>query len=189
MFFLFTNKWCKRYNDIVNKLGSETMIQFINDILAFLTSLSAIDYILYFAVLVLVVLVVSLIYIMKLEEEPELEKEETHENHDSIDLQMIMENINENPKPIIDMTKYEEEQEEKAIISYDELIASSKSQPIHYDEEEFIDDAIMVKKINLEQALSGDEIEEPPKINVQLVKYEREEAFLQVLQQLNELLN
>lgn len=169
------------------------MIHFMSDILAFLKSLSLIDYILYFAVLVLVILIVSLIYIMKLDDSLETEtvneKKDNDINSDSIDLQHIMENINENPKPIIDMTKYEEEQEEKAIISYDELIACANTKPINYDEEELIDNAVMVKKINLEKIASDEINEEVPHLDVKLMKYEREEAFLKVLKQMNELLN
>lgn len=118
-------------------------MQIFYDILAFLKSLSAIDYILYFAVLVLIVLVVSLIYVMKTsdyEEEMEIEKED-------FDLQNIVNTIDENPEPAIDMTAYELEQEEKAIISYDELIKTSKMKPIHYEEEEMIDDEVKVKKL------------------------------------------
>lgn len=173
-------------------------MQFINDILSVLKSLSVVDFILYFAVLVLVILIVALIYIMKLDYNEEEQKEEisfipeepTKEiSNDGIDLQQIMENINEKPEPIIDMTKYEEEQEEKAIISYDELIKAANTHPINYDEEELVDDAIMVKKINLEQITDTETKEEIPKLNVKLINYEREEAFLQVLKQMNELLN
>lgn len=172
------------------------MIQFIGDMISFLQSLSLIDYILYFAVLILIVLVISLIYIIKsenyeteefLEEIKPIEIKEPEPNE--INLEQIVNTIDENPKPLIDMTSYEEEQEEKAIISYEELINSAKQHPINYDEEELIDNEIKVKKINLEQLTNTAIQEDMPKFNVKLFNYEREEAFLKALKQLNEILN
>jgi len=215
LFFLFTNKWCKRYNDIVNKLGSETMIQFINDILAFLTSLSAIDYILYFSVIVLIILVVSLIYVIQNEnmEEKSILKTEiepvkpvVEEKQEELDLLSIVDTIDENPKPLVDMTAYEEEQEQKAIISYEELIKGVKQKEISYEKEEMVDDVIPVKRISIspieKTVLPKMELTpKEPKIEVsvteerkeeskvKLFSYEKEEAFLKALQQLNELLN
>ena len=97
-------------------------MQFLKDIISFFHTLSLIDYILYFSVLTLIVLVISLIYILKNNEEEEiLKKPVQNEIEDEIDLKNIVNTIDEKPKPIIDMTEYENEQEEKAIISYEEL--------------------------------------------------------------------
>ena len=163
------------------------MSQLIHDISAFLLSLSLIDYILYFAVLVLLVLIISLIYIMKAGDDV-MEPEAVME-HDSIDLNEIIETIEENNTKPINMTSYEEEQEEKAIISYDELIENAKTYPINYDTEELVDNEIKVKKINLDQLANKESTEEPKKIEVKLIKYEKEEAFLKELKQLSEILN
>jgi hypothetical protein len=180
------------------------MIHFFKDMIAFLKTLSFIDYILYFAVLILIVLIISLIYVMKLnDEEPELTQEENKPNdfkpikqddnpieeNEIIDLREIVNTIDEKPTPVIDMTAFEAEQEEKAIISYDELLTNVKNHPINYDKEELVDDAIKVKKINIDNLTNLEITEEPPRIEVKLFTYDHEEAFLKTLQQLNELLN
>jgi hypothetical protein len=180
------------------------MIHFFEDILAFLKTLSFIDYILYFAILVLIILIISLIYILRMNDEDFENPSETkdfdspkkeenrntlQEQNDFIDLRQIVNTIDEKPTPVIDMTAFEAEQEEKAIISYDELISNTKSHPINYDTEELVDDTIKVKKINLENLTNLEITEEPPRIEVKLFTYDHEEAFLQTLKQLNELLN
>lgn len=162
------------------------MAQIIHDISAFLLSLSPIDYILYFAVLILIILIISLLYMIKVGDY-EMEPEAINQN-DSIDLNEIIDTIEENTKPIT-MTNYESEQEEKAIISYDELIKNAKEYPINYDTEELIDNEIKVKKVNLDQIANKTIPEEPKKIEIKSEKYEKEEAFLNNLKQLNELLN
>ncbi len=179
------------------------MIQFFGDMISFLKTLSYIDYILYFAVLVLIVLIISLIYVMRMSDD-ELEEnimeqspkeliankiEMPKEEAKDIDLLEIVNTIDETPKPVIDMTAYEAEQEEKAIISYDELINTTKSHPINYDTEELIDNTVKVKKINLDNITNLDITEEKPRIEVKLFTYDHEEAFLKTLKQLNELLN
>ena len=102
-------------------------MQFLEDIISFVKSLSMIDIILYFAVLVLIILIISLIYVIKTsEEENDEEEKKPHqtisfpkekETKDAIDLKDIVSTIDELPKPIVDMNVYETEQEEKAIIS------------------------------------------------------------------------
>lgn len=164
------------------------MTQLIKDIISFLQTLSFIDYILYFAVLVLIILVITLIYIMKMSEYESF-ADESEGLDDEVDLRKIVSTIDENPTPVVDMTAYEAEQEEKAIISYDELIKTASHHPINYDGEELVDNEIKVKKINLDQLTNQAIVEEVPKVEVKLFHYEREEAFLQTLKQLNELLN
>ena len=194
-------------------------MKFFQDMITMLSGLSLVDYILYFSVLALIILVVSLIYVIKSEKtESEglvMKSEEAidvlHPNNDvleeELDLQAIMENINEKPEPLIDMTAYENEQEQKAIISYDELLNYNRNQ-IAYDEEEIIDDVIPVKKIQsstlelprklIDEELSNEFVlpEKEPKLEVssstaeqKLFSYEKEEAFLSALQELNRLLN
>ncbi len=189
------------------------MYNFFTDIWQIISSLSFIDYILYFAVVTLIILIVSLIYVIeteKLEEkELELAKEEINEEYtmnkevnEEIDLQNIVNTIDENPKPLVDMTAYEEEQESKAIISYDELLSEIKQNEINYTKEEMVDDVIPVKKISVnpvEERMPIELIAKEPKIEFEtipkeevkgkLFSYEKEEAFLKALQQLNELLN
>ncbi len=166
------------------------MKQLLKDIFNFVTSLSQMDVLLYFAVLILIILVVSLIYIIKTgdEEEPLETKENgtTLYNSDDVDLKEIITNIEESKPPVVEYTDYEKEQEEKAIISYDELIERSKMGTIKYDTEE-TNQEIAIKKINLDKLAKTEEKKQTPKGS--LFHYEKEEAFLKALQSLNELLN
>ncbi len=161
-------------------------MKLINDIIAILSSLSFIDYILYFSVLALLILTIALIYVLKSEDDdkPNIGSEEMNNN---IDLEHIVETIVENPEPLVDMTAYEEEQEQKAIISYDELIKESNKKHLQYDKVELVDDVIPAKKINLTDMIN----EHTEKLNDEttIFHYEREEAFLQTLKELNRLLN
>ncbi len=153
-------------------------MQFLKDIFSFIQSFSELDYLLYFAVLVLIILVVSLIHIIKNGED---EIEETKESND---LKEIANHL-ETKKPLeVELTDYEMEQEEKAIISYDELLEKSKQGNILYDEEKKSDD-LSIKKINLD-ALTEERKEEK---QVGFSNYEREEEFLKTLKALNQLLN
>lgn len=188
------------------------MNYFFSDIWSILSSLSIIDYVLYFAVVTLIMLVVSLIYVMheekesqnnnkeKIEAKPtEPIKGEINEVKEELDLKSIVDMIDENPEPLVDMTAYEEEQEQKAIISYEELIKEARQTKIDYDKEELVDNVIPVKKIILSPVSGNEKIEltpgepkveiNPEEKEIKLFHYEKEEAFLKALQQLNELLN
>lgn len=192
------------------------MMNIFQDIIDIFTSFGIVDYILYIAVVTLIILIVSLIYVMKNEnessEEVELkdvsdEMQEKMPLNEELDLRNIVNTLDESPKPIIDMTAYEEEQERKAIISYDELLQSANSKTISYDEEKLIDDVIPVKKIQtapieLPKVKSETIIQnldlkpKEPKIEIdelrtssKMFSYEKEEAFLKALKELNELLN
>ena len=192
----------------------------LEDIWAIISSLSIVDYILYFGIITLICLVISLIYILKTEKLEQEDKDVFEEGQletskdEEIDLQNIVNIIDENPKPLVDMTAYEEEQEQKAIISYDELIKAAQAGSLIYDNEELVDDVIPVKKIQVspmelpklkenESVISSLELpQKEPKLEVdtvvsptpttaqvKLFSYEKEEAFLKALQQLSELLN
>ena len=192
------------------------MINIFKDIVQILSSLSVVDYVLYFAVIALIILIVSLIYVIETEKEENVEeiKEEKNnkeltmniEKEEDIDLQSIINAIDESPKPTIDLTAYEEEQENNAIISYDELVNGVKQKEIYYTKEEMVDDVIPVKKITLDAPkepvvnIRNFEItpgepkityssEEKSDVEEKIFAYEKEEAFLKALKQLNELLN
>lgn len=165
------------------------MKQLFRDIIGFSKNLTQVDLLLYFAILVLIILVVSLIYIIKNSDEEEEIKEER--NTADLDLKEVVSNIENTSTPnTIEFTSYEKDQEEKAIISYDELIARNKTGNINYDEEEILNDDISVKKIDLDNMVTFTEkAEEKNKTESRLFKYANEEAFLSALQALNELLN
>lgn len=164
------------------------MKQLFNDIFNLMKNMNQIDFLLYFAILVLIILVVSLIYIIKTTEDEEIVIDTF--NSEDIDLKEVVENIENTEPPTVEFTSYEKDQEEKAIISYDELIARSKTGTINYGEEEIIDDELTIKKIDLDSIVNNNEIEiQETKQENHLFKYTNEEAFLQALKQLNELLN
>lgn len=158
------------------------MKQMLKDLISLIGSLSNIDILLYIAVLVLIILIVSLIYIIKTSEEEEdisLSKIEEKE-----DLKTIIENI-EKKEPPTALTDFEAEQEEKAIISYEELVAKNKLGTIRYEEENTINDEVSIKKINLDSLLENPEKNK----TIGFYTYEREEEFLKTLKALNKLLN
>lgn len=197
------------------------MINFFSDIWSVISSFAFVDYILYFSVVTLIVLIVSLIYVIKNEKQESREKLLEQEvgsvkndiiinENEELDLQSIVNTIDEKPAPLIDMTAYEEEQEQKAIISYEELIKMESPNAINYSDEELVDDIIPVKKIQISQIdLSNanefagglkltqkepkfeveSNIEKKETKEIRLFSYEKEEAFLKALKQLNELLN
>ncbi len=190
------------------------MTHLVNDIIHVFASFGIVDYILYIAVVTLIILIVSLIYVMKNEhdsieekgvEEVKKEMKEPNLLNEELNLQDIVSTIDENPKPLIDMTAYEEEQEQKAIISYDELIRDVNNKTIQYDKEEMVDNVIPVKRIQMNMELPKRKetilqdlklTQKEPKIEIEpiqstskLFSYEKEEAFLKALKELNELLN
>ncbi len=116
-------------------------------------------------------------------------KDET--NQEMVNLQSITKDLeNKQNEKTIDFTSYEAEQEEKAIISYDELLEANKKVSINYSEEKNIDD-VLVKKIDLDNTgkIELDPIKKELNSRVELVSYEHEEDFLKALKQLQSLLN
>ncbi|MBO5475913.1 MAG: hypothetical protein J5982_05395 [Bacilli bacterium] len=102
---------------------------------------------------------------------------------DMIDLEAITKNIETNYKPaIIELTSYEQEQENNAIISYDELLKARGKDGVNYDNEFHNSSDIDIKKVNLSNKM-GDAMPQT-KIEVSLMSYEKEEAFLKALRQL-----
>ena len=104
-------------------------------------------------------------------------------NDDILNLLEVTKQIEEEYKPgKIELTGYEEEQEKSAIISYDELIQTKERPSLNYDDEYvFEEPELDVKKIDL--AHNGTKVPET-KIEVRLMSYEKEEAFLEALKQL-----
>lgn len=177
----------------------DIIMQIINDTVSFLKTLSLVDVVFFFAVLALMLLVIVLIYFLR-ENTGEVDNNITFKqndknmkidtsNHDEItSLKAITEAL-ENAEPSsIDLNKYEEEQEEKAIISYDELLKRKNDFAINYSEEESLDDDLTVKKVDLDHLVNKDVIVKP-EIKVSVISYQKEEAFLEALKQLQQKLN
>ena len=110
-------------------------------------------------------------------------------NKDMLDLEKISKNIESEYKPEpIELTGYEQEQEDNAIISYEELV-KNKDLGYSYDESyKSNDDEISVKKLDLDKITN--QIDKPQEhIEVKLMSYDKEEAFLAALKQLQKELN
>lgn len=155
------------------------------DILNFLKSLTLIDYVLYFAILILIILVVSLIYLLKT---TGIDEEDLNETEDSeFDIKNAIEQISQEQPKNIDLTEYEKEQEEKAIISYEELVNSIKRNKINYETEDNNND-VSIKKIDLDNLIS-DEEDKNDNYTYKNVTFVHEEKYLQELKQLIKLLD
>ena len=94
------------------------------------------------------------------------------------------------PKIEQEVSSYEAEQEEKAIISYDELLSQTQNVSISYSTSETNDD-ITIKKVDLEKTnkIELDPIKKELNSKVSLYQYEHEEEFLNTLKKLQKLLN
>ena len=127
------------------------------------------------------------------ENTPEVVEEYNDEEGELLDLESLTKKLkaeDENGERIT-CTQYEKDQEEKAIISYDELLQKHNRYTLNYEKEEIIDDLI-VKKVNLNDLVNKNEemnLEEHIKEEVRVISYQKEEAFLRALKELNGLLN
>ena len=156
----------------------------IKDIMTFLKSISFIDYIFFFTVVFLIILVVSLIYFIRINEDI-IEIEEKIDDPDN--LKAIAGAIKKESKPIT-FTSYEKEQEDKAIISYDELLSNTGQFELNYASEEQKGD-VSVKKFDLNNLINTSVKSEPPKVDVHLLSLSHEEEFLKALKELQKRLN
>ncbi len=136
-------------------------------------------YLLFCSLLIIILYLIS-IRLQRLEREAKIM---TKAKRDRIDLEAITKNLENNYRPInIELTSYEKEQEDNAIISYDELVKSRNSQSINYDESYVNNTTVDVKKLDLENNTNNYESE--PRVIGCMISYEKEEAFLKALRQL-----
>ncbi len=171
-------------------------MQIINDTFSFLKTLSFVDVVFFFAVLALMLLIIVLIYFLR---ENQIEDNNIPKNKKTIDLndsnkeitslREITEALENAPTNTVNLNHYEEEQEEKAIISYDELLKRKNDFAINYSEEENLDEDLTVKKVNLDNLVNSNEERESNNLKVSVISYEKEEAFLNALKQLQQKLN
>ena len=152
-----------------------------SDIMIFLKSLSFIDYIFFFTVIFLMVLIISLIYFIKIN--GKVINDSTVKNSD--DLQEIATALKD-LKPI-SFTPFEKEEEEKAIISYDELLSNTGQFELNYSNEEKNGD-VLIKKVDLNNLINDKKID-AMKIDVHLMSLSREEEFLKTLKELQKILS
>lgn len=166
------------------------MKQLFSSLISFLKSLSGVDIVFLCAIVVLIILAVTMIYVIRLNVEEEEEMPSTtnkDEPDDLIDLVAITKAIESGEPARIDLTEYEEEQESKAIISYDELIKNHNTVKLNYKEEKEIGD-VLVKEVDLDHLTSSSSTAHED-IKVTAISYAKEEAFLETLKKMQELLS
>ena len=112
-------------------------MKIFSDIWNFLLALRLVDIIFFFAVLILMILIITLIYFIRINnDEKPSEQGETQEMKIAKELRDSM----KNSEPTIKFTDYEKDQEDKAIISYDELLNKGTNYELNYEKEEMHDD-------------------------------------------------
>ncbi len=162
-------------------------MQLLDDITSFVSTLTFIDFAFFFAVIVLLVLIVTLMYFIKVNEE--VLKNSREPVKPKSELELINDAIKKDAeREAVRFTTFEEEQEEKAIISYDELVKKSKNYDLNYIEEKKIDD-LVVKQVNLDDMLSKKESKQPIIEPIRVISYKKEEEFLKALKNLQSILS
>ncbi len=161
------------------------MKDIIENLFGFLYTLSMGDYIFFFGTFILILCFVYIIYLIKRDDFVYYE-ENSNLNEDINYLNDIKETLENEYKPSnIKLTDYEEEQEKNAIISYDELIRNKDKFNVSYDENYSNDnEEIDIKKINIDNV--GKKEEKDCDLKVKLMSYDKEEAFLTALKQLQQ---
>lgn len=139
----------------------------------------------FLSILCILVLLIIFIYIdICLDKK---EKKMAIEKKNRVDLETITQNIERDYKPlIVKLTSYEQEQEDNAVISYDELV-KRKNEEFNYDSEFKNNTNVDVKKIDLEnepEVRAKETKVESGEIKASLNTYEKEEDFLKALKQL-----
>ena len=146
----------------------------VQNLVAFIKSLSLIDILFFISIIILIILIVSLIYVSRINNENKddendilVEEDEIEDINSLIDIEL--------PKPVT-MTNYEKEQEEKAIISYDELVKSKANtvEEINYEDEVDLE-GLKVKKLDSNSL---------KKVNIEESSFNEEEDFLNSLKDL-----
>lgn len=136
-----------------------------------------------FIAVIMWLLLISVLVLRTLKNKEENMSSEAKSKRDMIDLEKITKNIEKDYKPVnINLTSYEQEQEDNAIISYQELLNSKDKNHVNYDNGFNNKTDIDVKKVDLSNNSKNNY--DQSSINITLMSYEKEEAFLKALKQL-----
>lgn len=192
-------------------------MELFNDIYNYFRLLTVVDIVFLMAIITLLILLVTLVYFIKINKDVFEEQKVEEKNSDLVEeINTIIENAaleniseveeyNDEKEAVLnlqDLTeklaankgneeincdKYEQEQEAKAIISYEELLNKKNKYAINYEKEEILDDLI-VKKVNLQDLVNVNE-EIAVEDEIRVISYQKEEDFLKALKELNSLLN
>ena len=144
-------------------------------------ALRLVDIIFFFAVLILMILIVTLIYFIKINKDEEPNKNDLEETQEMKIAKELRDSMR-NSEPTIKFTDYEKDQEDKAIISYDELLNKGSNYELNYEKEETHDD-LTVKKIDLDNLVNKNS-SITPNLEVRVISFQKEEAFLEALKRL-----
>ena len=157
-------------------------MKIFDDIYNFLLALRFVDIVFYFSILILMILIIVLIYFIKINKIEEEEKNKLGETQEMKIAKELNDKMNKEEK-MIQFTDYEQDQENKAIISYDELVNKGiNNYDLNYETEEMHDD-LSVKKVDLDNLVnkSNNSISN---IEVRVISFQKEEAFLEALKRL-----
>lgn len=158
-------------------------MRIFNDIYKLISALRFVDIVFFFSILILMILIIVLIYFIKINKiEEDEEKKNLEETQEMRIAREIKESMN-NSEKTIEFTDYEKDQENKAIISYEELInKKNNNYGLNYVEEEIQDD-LSIKKVDLDNLVnkSNNSISN---IEVRVISFQKEEAFLEALKRL-----
>lgn len=153
----------------------------IQDIGDFLKSLSFIDIVFFFSIVILMILVVTLIYFIRINEDEDDKKNEDETAEMKI-VKELRENMKSDDEVVIKFTDFEKDQEDKAIISYDELLNKNNNYGLNYEKEDIYDD-LLVKKVNLDNLMNNNS-ESKVNSEIRVISFAKEEAFLEALKRL-----
>lgn len=157
------------------------MKDIIENMFGFLYTLSMGDYLFLIGTFLIILAFLYMLFLIKSDEEKNIEI-----NEEISMIESIKNSIETDYNPVnIELTDYEKEQEETAIISYDELIKNKNKINISYDEEYVpMTEEILIKKININDF--SKEQENNSSLQVRLMSYDKEEAFLEALKNLQQ---
>lgn len=160
------------------------MKEMYENLVGFIYSLSMGDYFFFIGTFLLIVLFVYILYLIKCSDGEEA-LNAVSDKKDDFDIEAVTKAIEKDYKPeTIRLTSYEEEQENNAVISYEELLKNKNKISVSYDDEyEFEEPTLSVKKFDLTNTSETPVIDES-KLKVQLMSYEKEEEFLKALKDL-----
>ncbi len=160
------------------------MKEMYENLVGFIYSLSMGDYFFFIGTFLLIVLFVYILYLIKCSDGEEV-LNAVSDKKDDFDIEAVTKAIEKDYKPeTIRLTSYEEEQENNAVISYEELLKNKDKISVSYDDEyEFEEPTLSVKKFDLTNTSETPVIDES-KLKVQLISYEKEEEFLKALKDL-----
>ena len=176
----------------LNSIWSE-----ISNILEYFNSLNTYDIIFIGANILLMMLLVTFIYVLKFKDKKEEVTNTIVVDNSDISLEALTSKLQESTAVIrTDLTKFENEEETKAIISYDELINTQSIPVLKYKNEEEIN-GLLVRAIdvnNLIETMDPKPISHPAVYNANkekkyaAISKVKEEELLLSLKKLNSML-